>query len=352
MCSYNVQRRNYKWVLLILPLAITGCSDEAAKQARELQARLDEAHVRIEAQAAHSAGVERRLIAALKSSRRADQQIPVLQKTLGTRTQQLNALQKQRQALIQDQQHLRRALTQAHASTRQLNQHLLLASQQNQALHHRVNALDTWIRQQSAGALSQSKELEKLRTNLEITRTKRDHLHNTLALRATELAEQVKQLNQNLGQATQNIEMLETRIEDSKRARAYLTDKLAAANASQQELASKQSESTKQSAQQLDKQRMTITERDRQHREDQQLLKELKSKIAILVEQSTIPAPELKAARSKLAECARYENESNEQLIQLKRKVSDLNRIIETNLKQIGDIMSKASACATSQVPK
>ncbi len=351
MRSNNVHRHNIKWLLLILPLVIAGCSDEAAERARELQTRLDEAQVHIEAQVAHSAILERRLIAAVKSSRHADQQIPALRKTLGSHVQQLNTLQKQRQALLQDQQHLRQALAQAHATTRQLNQNLLLASQQNQALHHRINALDAWIRQQSTAAHSQAKELGKLRTSLENIQSKRDNTHNTLALRATELAEQVKQLNQSLGQANQNIETLETRIENSKRARAYLTDKLAAANASQQELAAQQSELVKQSAQQLDKQRKVIAERDHQHDLDQQLLKEVKSKIAILEEQSTIPAPELKQAQSELADCARQGNETNEQLIQLKRKVSDLNRINQANLKQIGDIMSKAGACVTPQVP-
>jgi len=174
MYSHARSWSNCKWLILVLPLALSGCWEQDTDQAREIRTRMDEAQVRIEAQAAQIARLERTLSAAVKDARQAQQRQQALRSTLASRSQQLNALQQQRQALQQqrqalllDQRNLRQALAISNATTRNFNQQLLLAGQQIRFLKERVNTLDALIRQQANQTQTQARELARLREALD-----------------------------------------------------------------------------------------------------------------------------------------------------------------------------------------
>ncbi len=181
MYSHARSWSNCKWLILLLPLVLSGCWEQDTDQAREIRTRMDEAQVRIEAQAVQIARLERTLSAAVKDARQAKQRQQALRSTLASRSQQLNALQQQRQALQQqrqalqqqrqalllDQRNLRQALANSNATTRNFNQQLLFAGQQIRFLRERVNTLDAWIRQQANQTQTQARELARLREALD-----------------------------------------------------------------------------------------------------------------------------------------------------------------------------------------
>ncbi len=227
-----------KWLIAALPLILSGCGNQDTDRARELQTRMDEAQVQVEAQAARIASLERTLAVAVKASREADSRRRALSKEQLARARQVKILQQQRQALLLDQRNLRQALGVSNAALRRTNQQLLFVGQQNRFLQQRVNTLDLWLRQQSALAQAQYMELAALREarkladapgqKLDADTAKRGSRMNHMQYNRKAVAEKIRVLHRNLAEAIDHGRRLSGKIDQLQRTRAYLADKLSA----------------------------------------------------------------------------------------------------------------------------
>jgi len=188
---------------MLAPLTLYGCGNSDVERAKELSTRLDEAQVRIDAQAASIARLERGLVAADEITRQARQRLQSATTKAATQIRQIRTLQQQGRSLIQDQQNLRQALTQYQALAQQFNRQRLAAGQQIVFLRQRMATLFAWSQRQLADA-------------------KKAHLD------LASMQKQVTAANIALAQAENSLTKANNRIEHLQRARRYLTDKLGA----------------------------------------------------------------------------------------------------------------------------
>jgi len=193
----------FKWLLLLVPLALYGCGNSDAERAKELRTRLDEAQVRIGAQATRLARIERGLVAAGKITHHAGQRLQNATAKAAIQTRQIRTLQQQRRALMQDQQNLRQALVQYQAQAQQFNRERLAAAQNIEFLRQRVATLFAWSQRQST-------DVEKARLDL------------------ASMQKKVTTTKKALAQAEISLTKANNRIEHLQQARRYLTDRLGA----------------------------------------------------------------------------------------------------------------------------
>ncbi len=331
MPSHSITLPGCKWLFFLLTLSLYGCSDPEAEQIRDLSTRLDEAQVHIEAQTARIAGLERRLITAAQGLRQTRSSATSLKHRLST-------LLKQRQALLQDQNKLRLALSRSQTGLGAYNQQLLLIGQQNNFLHQRIKLLDAWLRHRTAGIHTQSREIATLHAKLNKSSVEQSRLQTALAKQSLDLSSAA-----NRGNAS------DERVEKLQRARTYLEDKLAAVGQTLKQNKSKHEANIRRAGKQLAQQSDTISAHDLQQQKDQQSILELKTKLAVLEERNTSPDPALDNFQKELLDCRHKNAEFESRGDALGLHNAELKDAEQNNLKLIGELMQQASACTAPQ---